>query len=579
MKLVAAYPRSGTGFVANLLNASGLKYGHETVQKDGAVSWLHISPGGRVSWLDKEIEAVDFEEIIHLVRDPLAAISSAQTLADETFEYMFNVLGSRPEGCRGPIWYMWTWLKWNGLIEGKASKRVCVEDLNTKEKANDFLAYLGGAPVNVIPDKWNNSRRHSFYTWENLEAADAELCKKIKYKAAEYGYQTHDKLTLGAVMMGKNEEELLPRCLESLQGVVDEIVFVDTGSTDSTIEIAKKYGCKIIVPENLDALFIEIDGAKRLNFSAGRNETLKHSTCDWVLVIDCDEELCGNKFGIKTALRQLESRHDGAALVVDDMAQGEVKMRFTVSRLFKRGKVHFEDIVHNQPVIDTDVVLLQDAFIQHYGYDLPPEKMNAKFNRSASLLRKRLADNPQDFSALFYLAQLYGTRQDLRPAYDCIMEYISHKDEIGSAFNLSSYYTALQLERDLNGLGDGFEKLLGEALAVIPDDLDCNFIGLKYAEQTKKPRLLRDFSEKFLAIYDDFIRNPIHQGHRFVYTFTPEHLALATFHAATQELRMGAQFLEKFKEITKKLPEPMQSAALKDMEAACKDMKISWISS
>ncbi|MFM7477225.1 MAG: glycosyltransferase family 2 protein, partial [Microcystis aeruginosa] len=84
---------------------------------------------------------------------------------------------------------------------------------------------------------------------------------------------------LSLCMIVKNEAENLRRCLDSVKGVVDEMIVMDTGSTDDTIAIAKSYGA--IVPSY----------DWRGNFSDARNEALKYVTGDWILVLDADEEL------------------------------------------------------------------------------------------------------------------------------------------------------------------------------------------------------------------------------------------------------------------------------------------------
>ena len=83
--------------------------------------------------------------------------------------------------------------------------------------------------------------------------------------------------TISLCMITKNEEKFLELCLNSVKSIVDEIIIVDTGSTDKTKEIAKKFNAKII-----DFKWID-------DFSAAKNESLKHATRDWVLVLDADE--------------------------------------------------------------------------------------------------------------------------------------------------------------------------------------------------------------------------------------------------------------------------------------------------
>ena len=77
--------------------------------------------------------------------------------------------------------------------------------------------------------------------------------------------------SISLCMIVKNEEENLPRCLDSVRDVVDEIVIVDTGSTDRTVEIAESYGAKVF--------YHPWEGS----FSKARNYSLKYATCDWIL--------------------------------------------------------------------------------------------------------------------------------------------------------------------------------------------------------------------------------------------------------------------------------------------------------
>jgi glycosyltransferase involved in cell wall biosynthesis len=83
--------------------------------------------------------------------------------------------------------------------------------------------------------------------------------------------------TLSLAMIVKNEEATLGHCLASVRGLVDEIVVVDTGSTDGTLALAEAHGAKI-------TQFPWID-----DFAAARNESLRRCTGDWVLVLDADE--------------------------------------------------------------------------------------------------------------------------------------------------------------------------------------------------------------------------------------------------------------------------------------------------
>ena len=86
-------------------------------------------------------------------------------------------------------------------------------------------------------------------------------------------------ISISLCMIVKNEERVLERCLQSLQGLMDEIIIVDTGSTDRTKEIAKKYTDKIY-----DFTWID-------DFSAARNFSFSKATKEYIYVADADEVL------------------------------------------------------------------------------------------------------------------------------------------------------------------------------------------------------------------------------------------------------------------------------------------------
>ena len=86
-------------------------------------------------------------------------------------------------------------------------------------------------------------------------------------------------MSLSLAMIVKDEEAFLGHCLESVRGLVDEMVIVDTGSTDRTVAIAREAGARVF------------HAPWRDDFAAARNEALGHCRGDWILVLDADEAL------------------------------------------------------------------------------------------------------------------------------------------------------------------------------------------------------------------------------------------------------------------------------------------------
>ena len=116
------------------------------------------------------------------------------------------------------------------------------------------------------------------------------------------------RLTLSMIV--KNEEKYLEGCLESVKNVADEIVIVDTGSEDSTLDIAERYGAKIYHFEWID------------DFSAARNFALSKSTGDWILYLDADERLSKDSVEeVKSICHYISDNKGGAGAVRDIIEQ------------------------------------------------------------------------------------------------------------------------------------------------------------------------------------------------------------------------------------------------------------------
>src|SRR3989338_5500840 len=102
------------------------------------------------------------------------------------------------------------------------------------------------------------------------------------------------KQTISLCMIVKNEEKYLEQCLNSVKDIADETIIVDTGSTDKTKEIAKKFKARVFDFKWSD------------DFSEARNESLKHATKEWILVLDADEII--DKNGLEKIKEAIEHK-------------------------------------------------------------------------------------------------------------------------------------------------------------------------------------------------------------------------------------------------------------------------------
>lgn len=218
-------------------------------------------------------------------------------------------------------------------------------------------------------------------------------------------------ITISACLIVKNEEKHLERCLRSVRGHVDEIVVVDTGSTDRTVEIAEKFGAKIGTFEWID------------DFAAARNESLRLATGHWALWVDADEEVADYSWG---AIREGVMRpHFGAYYIqMDNFMSDGTSALYTHCpvRLFQlREGVKFTGRIHEQVMpsitrLGLESATLENAKIRHYGYQPETMKEKKKTDRAISMLEREVRESPQDAFHWFNLANAYCVAERLEDA-------------------------------------------------------------------------------------------------------------------------------------------------------------------
>ena len=210
---------------------------------------------------------------------------------------------------------------------------------------------------------------------------------------------------LSACLIVRNESAHLARCLESVKGIVDEIVVVDTGSTDDTVAIAERFGAKIGHFEWID------------DFAAARNASLALATGQWALWIDPDEVLEPQSFNpIREALiRPLFGGYFvQIANLLDEEGDANQYMHMPV-RLFQLHEgVRFEGRVHEQIVSNAgrQNASLEKARITHYGYRPSDMRAKNKIERTVGLIERELEENPEDPFQWFNLANAQMVARD-----------------------------------------------------------------------------------------------------------------------------------------------------------------------
>jgi tetratricopeptide (TPR) repeat protein len=203
------------------------------------------------------------------------------------------------------------------------------------------------------------------------------------------------------VMIARDEAKHIERALASVRGAVDELVVLDTGSSDATVHLARSAGARV---EN----FRWID-----DFSAARNAALELAGADWHLVLDADEWVESGA-DMLPRLRHTPPSFAGAVRIDSRFGAGDIAPSWLTRVL--PGSLRYAGRVHEQPVHGLALQRLP-LVIGHDGYR--PQALAAKSGRNAALLRRALAECPQDAYLWYQLGKDHDVYERHADALAC----------------------------------------------------------------------------------------------------------------------------------------------------------------
>jgi tetratricopeptide (TPR) repeat protein len=222
-------------------------------------------------------------------------------------------------------------------------------------------------------------------------------------------------------MIVKNEAKNLPRCLESARGVVDEMVVVDTGSTDDTVAVAERYGARVVRFSWCD------------DFSAARNTAVSHARGKWILALDADEALARDA---RRKLRGLlrDDRYQAYLVNIRSPLKGTRSQAAVINawpRVFRnRPEIRYEGRVHEQisPSIARlgGTVAATELTIDHLGYHQDFSDQMEKQARNLALLERELAEHPDDPMTMFHYGEALGLGGRIVEAVDAYRRAIAN---------------------------------------------------------------------------------------------------------------------------------------------------------
>ncbi|TCL36118.1 glycosyltransferase involved in cell wall biosynthesis [Anaerospora hongkongensis] len=236
--------------------------------------------------------------------------------------------------------------------------------------------------------------------------------------ASIYKERTVGIMKISACMIAKNEEKVIARCIESYRAAVDEVIVVDTGSTDQTVAIAKSLGAKVFH-------FTWID-----DFAAAKNYAISKAKGDWIVFLDADEYFVEGTGGkLRTCLEKLDKAFGAVAcrMINIDEVNGKTISEIVHVRIFKKDKqlryvnpiheaLHYRDKDGN---INAYLADKGELLIHHTGYSATVNQVKAR--RNLELLLKQVDDNiaakPEYY---YYIADTYFTLDK----WDKVITYI-----------------------------------------------------------------------------------------------------------------------------------------------------------
>jgi glycosyltransferase involved in cell wall biosynthesis len=271
-------------------------------------------------------------------------------------------------------------------------------------------------------------------------------------------------------MIVKNEGENLGRILSGTASLVNEIIVVDTGSTDNTVEIALKYGAKLFFTTWQD------------DFAAARNFSLEKAAHQWILCLDADEELIVER-DMLHRLIEIPNIEGYLFEVVSEVKKNTLteRLRHPSLRLWRNRPSHrFKGCLHEevtQSILKRNgqaQIKVAPVTIRHYGYQEAEKRKKDKSTRNIRILEQACKREPDNMVYKYNLAIEFFQCEKLTEAADLFEEAFRHiqKNWPGRAMIIRNYSSCLlELQRYEKGL-----MLLQQGSEQYPDYTDLFYL-------------------------------------------------------------------------------------------------------
>lgn len=333
--------------------------------------------------------------------------------------------------------------------------------------------------------------------------------KEAIFKIIKY-YKKSQLPTVSVCILAKNEEKNIERAIRSCKKFADEIIVLDTGSNDRTVEIAEKLGATVIHSE------------WKSNFAYSRNEVITHATGDWIIMLDSDEAFSDKSVDkIKPILMTLNDKKVGTIKIVNFLNKNGILDKFEhyVTRVIPNNKEFmFKRAIHENVSTKEGYLanseIIRGIEILHYGYASNVVKEKNKIHRNREILEKCISDEPDDFLNYFYLSENYKDEENFEKVIELSYKSLETLDDFLLYRNIVELCEINIIEAlvSLNVNTIEFESASSKFESFLEKRADYWFLKGNYYLINKEFDLAIGFYEKALDLRSQSISSSIDSG-------------------------------------------------------------------
>lgn len=428
---------------------------------------------------EKYFDAIVMGDVLEHLRDPWAVLNRLQSyLAEEG-----TVIASIPNVANASVIAGLLNGKWQyadaGILD-RTHLRFFTLDGIREMFTNAGFRIVSLNRVREPLGEWEQKLVALLQSSQMVHPSFAEEASVVQYLVVARKKASVQKVSFCTVV--ENGAGFLPRCLSSVQRVADELIIVDTGSTDNTPGIAEAFGAKLY----------RFSGAK--DIGAAWRFAFAKATGDWIVFLEADEELADGD-GPKLCSLLSRGEADGYYLTEVNYVGGKLGMDAVLSaafRVFRNDPRYYSAAEAPEQTVtalqaEGGKVLLSDVRINHYGYLNQSPWKREKARCELAILEEEVSKRPDDKL----------TRFNLGAKYLCLGQYNRALMELQAAFKKLALDKAAHAPALVRNIALCLKRskrfrealqVLGDAIPVYPDYTDFLFlVGCVYAE-------LKDYS-------------------------------------------------------------------------------------